>query len=364
MMDERTKELIAEYSEDYYVPKVSYELIPISELICNQNYQRELSHKQVTRTADNFDPFQINPVKVSKRDGHYYVINGQHTMEIIARISGSRDTPVWCMIYDEMDYTREATVFAEQMKYVRALTPYDIFVAKIEAGNQDSLMIKTVVETYCLTISNEVKTGNVCAVKTLENIYDRLGVDALSRTLRVCVSTWDGDSRSLTSNMLKGLAMLLAAYDDVIKDDIFVDKLGNVSIKELNRTAKDRRPGPAGFAEAMLVYYNKKSRSPISAETLYRFKFKKSNLREESVSRAIEQIEWQRDKSRELNKMIESGEIVVAGEMAEVDSRVMGNADMPGGSEENVGSSDSVNYVGPVDLGDEDVQEDLEVQAV
>ena len=69
------------------MPKVSYELIPISELICNQKYQRELSQKQVTRTADNFDPFQINPVKVSRRDGSYYVINGQHTMEIIARIS-------------------------------------------------------------------------------------------------------------------------------------------------------------------------------------------------------------------------------------------------------------------------------------
>ncbi len=109
--------------------------------------------------------------------------------------------------------------------------------------------------------------------------------------------------------------MLLVAYDDVIKDDIFVDKLGHVSVEELTRATKDRRPGPAGFAEAMLVYFNKKSRSPISAETLYRFKFKKANLREESVSRAIEQIEWQRDKSRELNKMIESGEIVVAGEV-------------------------------------------------
>ena len=324
-MDERTEKLIAEYAADYYVPKVTYALIPICELVCSQKYQRELSKKQVRNTADNFDPFQINPVKVSRRDGCYYVINGQHTMEIVARISGSRDTPVWCMIYDEMDYTREATVFAEQMKYVRALTPYDIFVAKIEAGNQDSLMIKTVVETYSLTISNEVKTGNVCAVKTLEDIYERLGVDALSRTLRVCVSTWDGDSRSLTSNMLKGLAMLLAAYDDVIKDDIFVDKLGDVSIKELTRTAKDRRPGPAGFAEAMLVYYNKKSRTPISAEPLYRFKFKKAPANDKSVGKAMEKIELQRDKSRALSEMIESGEIVVAGEMPQTEVDVAEN---------------------------------------
>ena len=90
--------------EDYsqFVPDVTFEKIPIKNLVSNQAYQRNLSHTHVSRTADNFNLRQINPVKVSRRDGINYVFNGQHTIEIVARVSGSRDTPVWCMIFDDL----------------------------------------------------------------------------------------------------------------------------------------------------------------------------------------------------------------------------------------------------------------------
>ncbi len=301
-MDARTTKLIKQYAGKYYVPKVKYELIPINELICDQKYQRELSNKQVELTAENFDPFQINPVKVSRREGKNYVINGQHTMEIVAKKSGSRETPVWCMIYDEMDYTTEANVFAEQMKYVRSLKPYDIFVAKIEAEDHASLMIKSIVETYHLKVSYEAKPGNICAVKALEDIYDRLGSDVLDRTLRVCVNTWDGDPRSVTSNMLKGLAILLAACDERIRDNIFVDKLGEESLKELIRLAKDRGSGPMGHAESMLMAYNKKNRSPVPIGLLHKFKFKKGMNRNNASGVMPEQINEYRKASETLEK--------------------------------------------------------------
>ena len=81
-----------------FVPKVHFEQIPIRNLVSNQEYQRNLSQHHVQRAAANFDLYQINPVKVSRRNGINYVFNGQHTIEIIASESGSRDTPVWCMI--------------------------------------------------------------------------------------------------------------------------------------------------------------------------------------------------------------------------------------------------------------------------
>ena len=92
----------------YFVPDVKFELIPIKNLVSNQNYQRNLSVSHIQRTVDHFDLHQINPVKVSRREGINYVFNGQHTIEIVAAVSGSRETPVWCMIYDDMDYTLEA----------------------------------------------------------------------------------------------------------------------------------------------------------------------------------------------------------------------------------------------------------------
>ena len=78
-----------------YLPKVSFEAIPIKDLVSDQKYQRKLSGDHVRRAVAHFDSHQINPVKVSRRDGINYVFNGQHTMEIVAAVSGSRNTPVF-----------------------------------------------------------------------------------------------------------------------------------------------------------------------------------------------------------------------------------------------------------------------------
>lgn len=91
-----------------FVPNVHFEQIPIKNLVSNQEYQRPLSQAQVEKAIEDFDLNQINPVKVSRRDGVNYVFNGQHTIEIVATVSGSRETPVWCMIYDSLDYKNEA----------------------------------------------------------------------------------------------------------------------------------------------------------------------------------------------------------------------------------------------------------------
>ena len=88
-----------------YVPNVHFEQIPIKNLVSDQEYQRNLSIKHVRKAAENFDLYQINPVKVSRRNGINYVFNGQHTIEIVAMVSGSRETPVWCMIYDDLEYS-------------------------------------------------------------------------------------------------------------------------------------------------------------------------------------------------------------------------------------------------------------------
>ena len=97
-----------------FVPNVHFEQIPIKNLVSNQEYQRTVSLRHVENAAAHFDLHQINPVKVSRRDGINYVFNGQHTIEIVALVSGSRDTPVWCMIYDDLAYQNEADIFANQ----------------------------------------------------------------------------------------------------------------------------------------------------------------------------------------------------------------------------------------------------------
>lgn len=254
-----------------FVPNVHFEQIPIKNLVSNQDYQRNISVNHVQRAAANFDLYQINPVKVSRRNNINYVFNGQHTIEIVALVSGSRDTPVWCMIYDDLEYTQEADIFANQMKFVKALQPYEVFMANIEAGNDKQLIIRSLVESYDLTIGVTKSPGVIGAVSSLEMIYDKYGYHVLDRTLRLCVGAWEGDVNSLSANILKGIARLIVAFGDTMRDDLFKEKVGVVSIKDLSRTAKERKAGSLGYAEAMLIAYNRKFKSPLKWAKLYEY---------------------------------------------------------------------------------------------
>lgn len=253
-----------------YVPDVVFEKIPIRNLVSNQNYQRSLSESQILKAAEEFDLYQINPVKVSRRDGVNYVFDGQHTIEIVALVSQSRDTPVWCMIYNDLVYEHEAQVFAEQQKHSRPLCPFDIFVAQLESKSEKHLLIKSIVESYGLELTSNCRSyGSICAISSLEKIYDKYGFSVLDRTLRLCVGTWEGEQHSLSANMLCAVARLIAAFGESLSDEGFKERLGQYTAKVISRTAKERRPGSLGYAETLLMFYNKKCKYRLSMKKLY-----------------------------------------------------------------------------------------------
>ena len=259
--------MINEFSD--FVPNVHFELVPIKDLVSNQDYQRNLSWGHVKKAAESFDLNQINPIKVSRRDGVNYVFNGQHTAEIVALVSGSRDTPVWCMIYDDLDYAEEADIFANQLKNVKPLLPYEIFNANCEAGNDKELLIKGLVESYDLRIAPGTAPGCICAVGALNTIYEKYGYEMLDHVLKLIIMTWEGEPKSFSANMLNGVARFLYAFKDSVVDSTFKEKLGEVSIKELTKIAKERRAGSLGYAEAMLIFYNKRLKNGLEWTVLY-----------------------------------------------------------------------------------------------
>ena len=259
--------MISEYNE--YVPNVHFELVPIKDLVSNQDYQRNLSWAHVKKAVENFDLNQVNPIKVSRRNGVNYVFNGQHTAEIIALASGSRNTPVWCMIYDDLDYSLEADIFANQMKNVKPLLPYEIFNANCEAKNDKELVIKELVESYKLKIAPGCAPGCICAVGALESIYDKYGYSMLDHVIRLLIATWEGEPKSFSGNMMNGLARFLYAYDGKVNDDTFKEKLGEVSVKDISKLARERRAGSLGYAEAYLIIYNKRLKNALNWNELY-----------------------------------------------------------------------------------------------
>ena len=60
------------------------------DLVSSQAYQRDIDQKEVAYIVSNFDPHQFGIIKVSYRDGKYYVYDGQHRITAIKVLNGNR----------------------------------------------------------------------------------------------------------------------------------------------------------------------------------------------------------------------------------------------------------------------------------
>ena len=91
----------------------------------------------------------------------------------------------------------------------------------------------------------------------------------LDATLRLTLATWESETNSLSANFLKAIARIIAVFGGALREDIFKEHVGRCSVKSIIRTAKERRPGVLGYAEAMLIAYNAKNKYRLPIKKLY-----------------------------------------------------------------------------------------------
>lgn len=75
------------------------ENIVASEICVDPSYMQNISKKHVKRLIDHWDDKLVAPPKVSKRNGKYFVFDGQHTIEAIKEKYGEA-TAITCLVYD------------------------------------------------------------------------------------------------------------------------------------------------------------------------------------------------------------------------------------------------------------------------
>ena len=68
---------------------------------------------------------------------------------------------------------------------------------------------------------------------------------------------------------MKGIAILCDTYKEQINDEMFIDPLGKMPVKELIRKSKDRGVGAHCYAEVMLNEYNKRTKQKLQYAKLY-----------------------------------------------------------------------------------------------
>lgn len=185
--------------------------------------QRELNHARVDRIAANFDPEELQTPTVSLRDGHYYIIDGQHRVEAIRQIGWS-DQQIQCWVYEGLTEQEESEKFLK-LNDTLAVHSFDKFKIGVNAGREVETAIQRIVQSNGLVISRDEIPGAIRAVGTLRRVFLRADGRTLSRTLQIVRDAY-GDS-GLEAAVIDGIGHLCGRYNGELDDDVAIKKLSN-----------------------------------------------------------------------------------------------------------------------------------------
>ena len=232
------------------------------QLELDYSYQRPTEPDRVREIVSKFDSALVNLVKVSARDGHYYVFDGGHTLAALKKVNGTKSFPVLCIIYHGLTYEDEAILFAKQQGDAKKVgIPYKLRALEA-AGDLETVdfLDRTRRSGFVITPgTRRVRNGNITAVKRAYDAYKQLGPERYERMMSLVKQTWNGEAWSVGQGMLGGLCEFYRSYGEVLREKRFVSKLSGVSRTAVDRDASGYYGLSVTIARALSIgkFYNR-----------------------------------------------------------------------------------------------------------
>ena len=242
--------------------KTEYSQINSKSIISEPSYQRMVDFSRVKKIVSNFNPNLVNPIKVSFRDGKYYVFDGQHTLKALVAKNNNRDLMVECKVYYGMTLEDEAKLFAEQNGISRTVESAQKLLSLYIAKDIDVVDFKETVESTGIKCNfRKMGTGEnwrIVCYKSLFDIYLKYGKQHLIDLLKLATEIWGGESSSLRKEILIGLNIFITTYKGEYNRKSLVTKLQKVSPITIYRDGKAvLTGGNKRFARIILNVYNR-----------------------------------------------------------------------------------------------------------
>ena len=216
-------------------------------------YQRGVERKRVEMIAADFNEYIANEPKVSFRDGKYYVVNGQHTIE--GRI-----------LRNGLTMEQEALLFAEQNGHAAPLTAGIKLRAKVVGGDAPSKAFLAATNRVGLAFNYDglqLSDYRISCVGTALKLYNQMGEKIYCESLRIIVAAWDGKPDSFRASVLRGMMHFVELYHGEFSEERLVRALGSVHPMEIYRVGRDnpaKLPGWKKYVFPIYTAYNGKGR--------------------------------------------------------------------------------------------------------
>lgn len=162
-------------------------------------YQRELSIPNIERMSAEFTEWIANPPKVSYRDGHYYVFDGQHTLMTRKAMNGGADLPIICKVYYGLTQEEEAILFSRQTGVSAPLTAGAKLRAALFGKDAEAIAFLNATESTGLQLGLDSYRApwKIICIRTAFKEYKTYGADLYKEALTMLARGWEGDPDSL-----------------------------------------------------------------------------------------------------------------------------------------------------------------------
>ncbi len=242
-------------------------LIDSSNLVIPRDtYQRELNNHRVSQIAAHFDERVANEPKVSKRDGKFYVFDGQHTIAARKRLNGDQDLPILCKVYTGLTAQDEAILFAEQTGTSAKVHPGSKIRALVYGGDKDATTFLEATESAELRISFNQSGGQnrIGCVAAAYAEFHAVGAEIYKEALRVITAAWDGHKDSLRAETILGVTEFIKLYHSEYDPKRLVSRLHRCDPLYISRSAKasgNSLPVPQRYIFVVWKIYNGTSKA-------------------------------------------------------------------------------------------------------
>ena len=246
--------------------------ISTADLHSGLPYQRPVKQRHVNKLVREWNPTYLTPIEVSYRDGKYNVVNGQHRIAAIRKITGGKDTVVNCLVYTGMTYEQEAAMYFLLDKTTGRLKLSSAIKALLESGTDPAIIdIKQCIERAGFTWALDKPTGVTYEIKPIRAVMDtyaQLGAPGFSRMLGLMAGAWHGAQVSLTGGMISGMALFIKAHENELDDYTTIQRLSAIDPAVIAQLAQVDSP-PLRYARLIRTKYNE---WPSGEKLPYRFK--------------------------------------------------------------------------------------------
>lgn len=198
-------------------------------LINHDDYQREASGHKVLEIARDWSWVACNTILVARRDGRYYVIDGQYRTLAARRRSDIKTLP--CIVFDVFDVKQEADGFLKANTNRKPISSRDRFRALVTTENENAVFIEDLLQSSgrkadsgpnsarCLTALLAAAENNRDALMRVWPIVDKIcdGRSVHTHILKslIWIEGRMADGMSLADRKWKE-RLLSAGYDDLI----------------------------------------------------------------------------------------------------------------------------------------------------